>query len=134
MFFKVLSKTLCLIYLQFWFYLDLSLFVFWNNQHSDENCYAGKLKNPRMWKPLRWVKNQHSGNLSLPIYHRLRFSLILSISSMTLRSDRLINTEISISVEPWFSSISLTNFFISLTVFTSFVISFVPQYRIFISG
>ena len=70
----------------------------------------------------------------LPVHHHLSSSPILSLSSITLQSIRLIYPEITVSVESSFSSISLTNFFICLTLFTQFVISFVPQCRVILSG
>ena len=65
MFCKPLPKISCLIYFQFWFYLDLPIFVFWSSPHCDGNCYAEKLKNPHMRKTQQKLKNQHAANRPL---------------------------------------------------------------------
>ena len=67
MFCKPLTKILYLMYLQFWFYLDLcktKIFLS-SSPHCDGNSYADKLKNPHMRENQQKLKNQHAGNRPL---------------------------------------------------------------------
>ena len=62
---RAIIENFILIYLQFRYYLDLSVFVFWRSRHSHGNCYMGKLKNLHMRKIQKNLKNQHAGNRPL---------------------------------------------------------------------
>ena len=67
MFCKPLTKILYLMYLQFWFYLDISKTKTFlsSSPHHDGNSYADKLKNSHMRKNQQKLKNQHAGSRRL---------------------------------------------------------------------
>ena len=97
MFCKPLMKILYLMYLQFWFYLDIcktKIFLS-SSPRCDGNSYADKMKNPHMRKNQQKLKNQHTRNSDVPLMIRLLFIVPVSNAKLERMFSKLKRVKIN---------------------------------------